>query len=184
METKEPKKGYESLMHAYHSSAEKWPERKSEWKEKLDWALARAQQYADRLGVDREKVLEAWENDRGYWYVNYYQESNQPSLEGKDVVVMAEWAAEGERLYGKERLDWKFKCPFCGHVQTARMFKNAGMNPHLAYTNCASRYGLGGKKTCKWTIGGLLRVGGRYVIDDKYCPRLIFEFADKEKKED
>ena len=41
---------------------------------------------------------------------------------------------------------------------------------------------FGGKADCKWTIGGLLRVGGRYVIDAKFRPRLIFEFADRETK--
>ena len=176
---KETEKGYESLVAAYRYWAEREPGRESEWKEKLDWALARAQQYADAMHVDRDVILKAWEEDRGYWYVNYYQESNQPSLEGKDVVTMAEWTAEGERLYGKDRLDWKFKCPACGHVQTGRMFLDAGMHTHLAYQECASRYGLGGSKDCKWAIGGLLRVGGRYVIDGKFCPRLVFEFADK-----
>ncbi|MBO4499175.1 MAG: hypothetical protein J5732_02850 [Bacteroidaceae bacterium] len=176
----EPKKGYESLSASYRYWAEREPGRAQEWKKKFDWALERAQQYADRLGVDREKVLEAWESDRDYWYVNYYQESNQPSLEGKNVVTLAEWEAEGERLYGKERLEWKFRCPACGNVQTARMFKDAGKDPHLCYINCASRYGLGGRKDCKWTTGGLLNIGGRYVIDKKFVPRLIFEFADKE----
>lgn len=184
MNKEEPKKGYESLYAAYRSSAEKWPGRESEWKEKLDWALERASQYANALNVDRETVLEAWESDRDYWYVNYYQESNQPSLENKNVVMMAEWEAEGERLYGKDHLDWKFKCPACGNVQTARMFKDAGIDPNLVYSNCASRHNLGGRKDCKWTTGGLLNVGGRYVIDRKCRPVLIFEFADKENKEE
>lgn len=184
METKEPKKGYDSLVAEYEYWAQREPGRAEEWKEKVRWALVRAQQYADRLGVDREKVLEGWEERRDYWYVNFYQEANQPDLSGREVVTLAEWEAEGERLYGKERLDWRFRCPACGHVQTPREFKAAGQSPHAAYLNCASRFGLGGRQDCKWTIGGLLKVGGRYVIDDRYCPRLIFEFADKEKKED
>lgn len=97
MNKEKPKKGYESLYAAYRSSAEKWPDRESEWKKHLDWALERASQYANALNVDRETVLEAWESDRDYWYVNYYQEFNQPSLENKNVVMMAEWEAEGER---------------------------------------------------------------------------------------
>lgn len=184
MTTTEPKKGLESLTAEYYHCLEREPGRKEEWRQKYEWALARAQQYADALGTDRETVLAAWEEDRDYWYVNYYQESNQPDLTGEiGVVTLAEWRAEGEQLYGKEQLDWRFRCPACGHVQTMRKFKEAGLNPQLAYLNCASRHDLGGKADCKWTIGGLLCVGGRYVIDAKYRPRLIFEFADKETKE-
>lgn len=181
MRTPEPKKGLESLTADYHYWVEREPDRKELWRQKYEWALNRAEQYAARLGTDRETVLKAWEEDRDYWYVNYYQESNQPDLTGMiGVVTLAEWLAEGEQLYGKERLDWRFRCPACGHVQTMRQFKEAGLYHELAYLNCASRYNLGGKADCKWTIGGLLRVGGRYVIDAKFRPRLIFEFADKE----
>lgn len=184
MRTTEPKKGLESLSSDYHYWLEREPGRKELWRQKYEWALNRAEQYAARLGTDRETVLEAWEEDRDYWYVNYYQECNQPDLTGMiGAVTLAEWLAEGERLYGKEKLDWRFRCPACGHVQTIRQFKEAGLNPELAYLHCASRHHLGGKANCKWTIGGLLRVGGRYVIDAKYRPHLIFEFADKEIKE-
>lgn len=183
-EKKELKKGYESLKADYEYWAEREPGREKEWKEKFDWTVERAQQYADKLGVTREEVLAAWEQDRDYWYVNYYQDCNQPDLTGRNVVTLEQWEAEGERLYGKNRLEWRFKCPTCGHVQTPQEFKAAGIDPHEAYQNCASRHGLGGKETCKWTVGGLLRRGGRYVIDKRYCPRLIFEFANEEKKED
>ncbi|MBR1800661.1 MAG: hypothetical protein IJ767_04100 [Bacteroidaceae bacterium] len=185
MRTAEPKKGLESLTADYYYWLEREPGRKEEWRQKYEWALNRAEQYAARLGTDRETVLKAWEEDRDYWYVNYYQECNQPDLTGMiGAVTLAEWLSEGERLYGKEKLDWRFRCPACGHVQTMRQFKEAGLDPELAYLNCASRHKLGGKPDCKWTIGGLLRVGGRYVIDAKYRPHLIFEFADKETKED
>lgn len=176
----EPKKGYESLTASYRYWAEREPGHKDEWKQKYEWALERAQQYADHLGVTRDEVLAAWEQERDYWYVNYYQESNQPDLTRRNVVTLEQWEAEGERLYGKNRLEWRFRCPTCGHIQTPQEFKAAGIGPHAAYQSCASRYGLGGKSTCKWTVGGLLITGGRYVIDARYRPRLIFEFADKE----
>lgn len=181
MKKEEPKKGYESLTASYRHWAEREPGRKDEWKQKYEWALGRAQQYADHLGVTRDEVLTAWEQERDYWYVNYYQESNQPDLMGHNAVTLEQWEAEGERLYGKNHLEWRFRCPTCGHIQTPQEFKTAGIDPHKAYQNCASRYGLGGESTCKWTVGGLLRTGGRYVIDARYRPRLIFEFADKKE---
>lgn len=42
--------------------------------DKLKWVIERAQQYADALGVTRDEVIDAWENERDYWYMNYYQE--------------------------------------------------------------------------------------------------------------
>ena len=171
---KSAKKGYDSLVAAYEFDVRNEPGRANEWKARLDWALARAGQYADRLGIDRDTVLAAWEEHRNYWYVNYYQEANQPDLSNHHVVTLAEWVAEGQRLFGKDKLDWKFRCPYCGHIQTPREFMTVGLNPQSAYLSCVG---------CKWTIGGLINVGGRYVIDDSYTPRLIFEFAEKERED-
>ena len=36
------------------------------------WTIDRAKHYAKKLGVDFEAVLESWELDRDYWYMNYY----------------------------------------------------------------------------------------------------------------
>ena len=181
MSNKTVKKGYESLMAAYRKSVEDnngWSE--EECKSSLDWVLNRAEQYAKHCHVTRDDILAVWEEDRSYCWRNYYQESNQPDLEkgNHHVMTLNEWEEEGKCRFGDDQLDWKFKCPACGHIQSMREFKEAGLEPHLAYLHCASRHGLGGREDCKWTIGGLLRVGGQYVIDGKYCPRLVFEFAD------
>lgn len=176
------KKGYDSFKSELDYWCQREPERSDEWRRKFEWVLQRAQQYADFCHTERDKVLAAWEEDRTYWFVNYYQECNQPDLQantglfGKKIVTLDEWMAEGQRLFGEDRLDWRFRCPMCGHIQTGRQFQDAGKDPHRAYFNCASRFGLGGKKNCKWTTGGLLAIGGRYVIDKKYIPHLIFDF--------
>jgi hypothetical protein len=46
---------------------------------KYAWVIERAKLYADRTGYAMDEVLEIWEEDRSYWYMNYYQEGNQPS---------------------------------------------------------------------------------------------------------
>lgn len=184
MATNEVKRGIESLKHDLELYKEREPGRATEWQSRFDWAVARAQQYADYCHTTREKVLEAWEEVRDYWFVNFYQDSNQPDLSKGNVQSIDDWVAEGRRLYGEDKMDWKFKCPMCGHVQTAREFKEAGKEPYLAYQNCASRHGLGGRPDCKWTVGGLFRIGGRYVIDEKFVPHLIFDFADSINKEE
>lgn len=177
------KMGYTSLKEALDYWVEREPGRADEWKHKFEWALARAQQYADFCGTTRAKVLEAWERKRSYWYVNYYQECNQPDLtktNGTPIVTLEQWTAEGTRLFGKERLDWRFQCPQCKHVQTPREFKDAGLDLNTCFSNCASRYNLGGSSQCKWTTGGLFRTGGKYVITPDFNIHLVFGFAPEE----
>lgn len=182
-ETK-PRKGYESLKVEYEKDLASNPNR---WKGNLEKILARAQQYADILHVDRDAVLEKWEEHRTYWWPNYYQECNFPDLNkkgGYPVLSLEDWKKEGERLFGPDKKNWKFICPNCGHIQSYRDFIKGGINADLAAVNCASRHGLGGRPDCKWTTGGLFRIGGCYVINHNYMPVLVFAFADNkpEKK--
>ena len=37
-----------------------------------------------------------------------------------------DWLEEGKRLFGPDPLDWRFVCPICGRVYTAREHKEAG----------------------------------------------------------
>lgn len=37
--------------------------------------------------------------------------------------TLAEWQAEGERLFGPDMLAWKFVCPSCGNVAAIADFK-------------------------------------------------------------
>lgn len=174
----EIKKGCASLRAELERNIEDRWRTREELEKRLQWVLDRADMYAKKCHTDRETVLAAWEEDRDYWWLNYYQERKQPDLSKVDVMTLDEWEADGKRRFGEDFLDWKFKCPACGYVQTPRQFKESGIEPEKAYFNCASRYDIGGKKICKWTTGGLLNLGGRYVVDKKYIPRLIFDFAD------
>ena len=40
--------------------------------------------------------------------------------------TLREWRTEGERLFGKNIEDWKFKCPKCGNIASGQEYKNAG----------------------------------------------------------
>lgn len=177
----EIKKGYDSLYEAYRNSCGNWPAQSESYKKKFEWVLNRAQQYADKLGVDREVILQKWEERRDYWFMNFYQESNQPDLDNNavPVVTLAQWREQGEALFGDDMMGWKFKCPQCGHVSSLGEFKKAGLDPNLATSCCASRFKeLSYRKDdCKWTTGGLFRVGGMYVLSESYVPVLVFDFA-------
>ena len=172
-----------TLKAAYDHDLENHWRSKEELDKKYQWVLERAEQYARKCNTTKEAVIAAWETKRDYWWLNYYQECEQPSLDGKaSVMTTDEWRQEATRRFGPDKLDWKFKCPACGHIQTPRDFKDGGKEPERAATCCASRFGLGGSKTCKWTTGGFLKFNATYVIDDEFCPHLVFDFADAETK--
>jgi len=44
----------------------------------LKWVMDRAKHYSERTGFTVEQTIEAWEENRTYWYLNYYQDCNQP----------------------------------------------------------------------------------------------------------
>ena len=180
-------KGYASLMEAYNQDLKEKSRSKEELDTKLKWVLDRADAYAEACKVKRDDVLKAWETKRNYWWLNFYQDCNQPDparMKGTPVVLFEDWMKEGIRLYGPNMLDWRFKCPMCGHVQSLQDFHDVGIEPDNGITCCASRFNLGGNKTCKWTTGGLLRIGGVYVIRPDFVPVLAFAFADTEPMKD
>lgn len=175
-------KGMRTLQSAFeHDLREKWHS-KDELEAHLQWVLDRADKYAKLCGTTREKVIDAWEAKRYSRWMDFYQECNQPNpdrMAGHPVILYADWLKEGCRLYGPDMLDWRLKCPACGHVQTVREFKEKGVYEDNAFTCCASRFGLGGEPDCRWTTGGLLHIGGVYVIRPDFFPVLAFAFADK-----
>lgn len=98
--------------------------------DQFKWIIDRAKSYGEALQIDWQKVLDGWEEDRNYGYLNYYQDSNQPEIKGEKVKVFDTledfWDAVGE---------FKFRCPSCGEVTT---------DPY--------EY-----KACGWKVYGLLR---------------------------
>lgn len=143
---------------------------------KLKWILERADHYAEKTGKTREQILEAWENDRTYWYMNYYQESKQPELNSDKIISIEDFINQLETKYGKDRNCWLFKCPNCGHVQSVKDFYIEGVDDPLntAMFNCIGRYEKG--KGCDWSLGGLFQIHKLAVLKDgKVHP--VFEIA-------
>lgn len=151
--------------------------------DKFKWTLDRAQQYADALGVSRDEVIQAWEENRTYCYNNYYQECHQPALDGKSrVIKLSDWLEELKARFGENPDNWKFVCPSCGHVQSVGDFKEAGADPQRAYINCIGRVtgsnDPSGKDGCNYTVNGLISLNKTTVISDKYLPVKVFEMED------
>ena len=106
--------------------------------DKFKWILDRAQLYADAMGVGRDTILASWEEDRTYWYMNYYQECNQPIIEGNirvfDTIEVLLSSIDKER---------GFRCPKCN---------GASKDPYECTCD-----------DCDWKAYGLFRTMGKGV---------------------
>lgn len=101
-----------------------------------------------------------------------------------------ELLAEGKRRFGEDFMQWKFKCPACGHVASAQEIKDAGGNPETqAYFCCIGRFKGAGSPNkehnengCNWTAGGLFGTLGRgiTVVTPDGKEHHIFDFADED----
>ncbi len=118
---------------------------------KLDFAVDRAKHYEEKTGIPAGEILTAWETRRSQWYMNYYQDANQPKIEGDSVRVF-ETKDELIESIGKDG----FRCPHCNGVTR---------NPY----ECDSRVNLpllnsGGKAlACNWRVYGLFGSLGKGV---------------------
>lgn len=116
-----------------------------DYEAKFQWAIERAQHYGSSLGLDAADILDAWEKDRNYWYMNYYQESNQPTIKSAHVRVF-ETVDELKISISRPQ----FRCPWCCGVSTD------------AYT-CDSGIKRDGK-VCDWKAYGLFGTLGKGVF--------------------
>lgn len=96
------------------------------------------------------------------------------------TYTLKEWEAKGERLFGKNRLDWKFICPRCKNVQDSNDFRvhmDKGATPSDSYRRCIGRYtgGLKGSNKCDWASFGLFR-GPSIVITEDGTEIFVFNF--------
>lgn len=79
---------------------------------KLNWIINRARCYSAITGLAVNDIIDSWEEDRDYWYMNYYQDSNQPIL--PDQLYLFQTMQEMRDALGTE-----FECPNCGKTITS-----------------------------------------------------------------
>lgn len=103
----------------------------------------------------------------------------------KTVYTMEEWIAEAERRFGADRLDWKFVCPSCGHIASAREYLDAGAPAGAIAFSCIGRWikGTDAKKTfmhgggpCVYAGGGLFGLNP-VTIEGGEESNQMFDFA-------
>jgi hypothetical protein len=118
---------------------------------KLQFAVDRAKHYEEKTGVSASEILTAWEKDRSFWYMNYYQDANQPLIQGESVRVFDTTDHLIESI-GKEG----FRCPHCNGVTR---------NPYECKSGVRLPLLNSGKKSqlCNWKVYGLFGSLGKGV---------------------
>lgn len=135
--------GYRKLIAAVEHD-EKTSPRWHDYRAKLAWIIARAEHYAAKTGLTPAAILDAWEKRRDYWYMNYYQEANQPEIKG-DKVRVFDTVADMLASIGNTG----FRCPACGGVSKSPYECTTGKKEH--------------GKVCDWKVYGLFGHLGKGV---------------------
>ena len=99
-----------------------------------------------------------------------------------------DWLAEATRRFGADALEWRFRCPACGHEQAIRECKEAGMPVDAVAFSCVGRWIEGskdafertGKGPCTYAGGGLFRLNPITVVLPDGKERTVFAFAGSE----
>lgn len=89
--------------------------------------------------------------------------------------TQAEWLSEMKQRFASSD-EAAFVCPRCGGVQTLADFKERGLDPQRAYSDCIGRYLP--EQGCDWAAYGLLGTlgKGRLVVAGERELE-VFDFA-------
>ena len=135
--------------------------------DKFKWIIDRAKHYAEKTGLNWEDILDSWEEDCNYWYMNYYQEAKQPLIKGDNVKVF-----DSVEDMMKSIKEYKFRCPACGGISTDPYECNSGV--------------ISDGNPCDWKVYGLfgdLGKGAYVYCKDKLKGENIFMPLAWENKE-
>lgn len=130
----------------------------AEYLEKLTYAVERAKHYAEKTGLDPADILDAWEKDRDYWYMNYYQDCNQPKIDG-DYVKVFETVEDLKSSIGKP----EFRCPACEGISTDAYTCNSGKKMMVTKGKGKKAKLVESDKVCDWKVYGLFGDLGKGV---------------------
>ena len=120
-----------------------------------EYLRAKLEEYSNALGVSQIEIFEAWEKDRTYSAINYYQEANQPSIKIDRVKVFRTVEDMLEAIREK-----KFRCPSCGGISTNPYSCNSGLEVQKATKKKPA-------KICDWKVYGLFGDLGKGIF--VYC---------------
>jgi hypothetical protein len=166
--------GYRKLVAEVELSEKR--DKAHNYRAKLAWVLARAKNWAEKIGCTTEEMLDEWEKDRDYWFMSYYQDANQPELT-ENFGRIFETQADLLAALGKPQ----FRCPACAGVSTSPYECNSG-KPMAGQGKKGTK-----SKPCDWKVYGLLRDLGKgitiYVKEKRRCERIFMPIAWEPKPE-
>lgn len=142
--------GYKKLLKSVEESEERYP-RQHDYREKLSWVLDRASHYSEKLGIDASEILNSWEKQRDYWFINFYHDGNQPLLTSERIRVF-ENSDDLYRSIGKEG----FRCPLCNGNSKSPYECDSG----IVVENLKGEK----NKPCDWKVYGLFKDLGKGVF--------------------
>lgn len=105
-------------------------------------------------------------------------------------MTKAEWMAEGLRRFGPDQLQWRFVCPVCGYVQSAKDYKDAGAPQPAVAFSCVGRWRKRARKAfdnehgsiksgpCDYAGGGLFRLNPVTLVLEDGKESQLFAFAE------
>ena len=112
--------------------------------EKIEWIIERAKHYQLKTEKPYQEIIDTWVSKKDYWYINYFQEENQPLITGEDVYLFENREAAKESFK-----ELGFRCPRCGGISKSP-------------TECDTNIVVD-KKTCDWKSYGLFGTLGKGV---------------------
>jgi len=136
--------GYKKLLKCVEDNEKESPNF-HDYREKLQWVIDRVNHYAEKTKLNPCDILNKWEELRTYWYMNYYQDCNQPLLDSDNVKVFETQEQLFESI-GKSG----FRCPACNGITTSPYVCKAGT--------------IVKGKVCDWKVYGLFGHMGKGVF--------------------
>ena len=107
--------------------------------DKFKWIIERAEHYAEILDIPAAEILDSWEEQRDYWYMNFYQECKQPLLDSSGKVRVFDTNEDVVKSFGNKG----FRCPNC---------KGVSSHPQICDT-----HKVVDNKVCAWKSFGFFR---------------------------
>ncbi len=131
---------------------------------KIAWIEVMVKEYAAKLNLATDKVVEIMEEKRDYSWPNYYQEANFPGVDSDNIIGVFDTF---QKFHDHAQKEWAgFRCPRCGDI-----------SPHPQ--ECIHRINKDGK--CDWCSFGLFKSGkGVIILEDGFKSIPVFEPVEKE----
>ena len=96
-----------------------------------------------------------------------------------------EWHDQGEKLFGPDRMKWRFVCPACDHVASVQDYRDAGAPEGAVAFSCVGRWlqkkrdaFSKGAGPCNYAGHGLIRLNPIQITNPAGEVLNVFAFSE------